>query len=82
MTGRKMSMPLCLPGGVFFNLKDFSINSGNLRRNITQMQLCWAMETLIRILGSVRYRLQNALSALLDIVNITHNAYSFYHKPA
>ena len=26
--------------------------------------------------------LQNELPDLLDIVNITHNAYAFYHKPA
>ena len=26
--------------------------------------------------------LQNALPDLLDIVNITHYAYAFYHKPA
>ena len=25
---------------------------------------------------------QNALPDLLDIVNITHNAYAFYYKPA
>ena len=25
---------------------------------------------------------QNVLPDLLDIVNITHNAYAFYHRPA
>ena len=75
-------MPLCLPGGVFFNLKDMSIDPCDLHRNITQMEL-WLgdgnIDTDFRI---TLVSFQNALPDLLDIVNITHNAYAFYYKPA
>ena len=75
-------MPLCLPGGVFFNLKDMGINPGDLYRDITQMELWLGDGNIDTDFMITSVSLQNALPDLLDIVNITHNAYAFYHKPA
>ena len=63
-------------------MKDMSIDPCDLYRDITQMEF-WLgdgnIDTDFRITS---VSLQNALPDLLDIVNITHNAYAFYHKPA
>ena len=75
-------MPLCLPGGVLFNLKDMSIDPCDLHRDITQMELWLGDGNIDADFRITSVSLQNALPDLLEIINITHSACAFYHKPA
>ena len=75
-------MPLCLPRGVFFDLEDVSINPCDLHRNVTQMKFWLGDGNIDADFRITLVSLQNVLPDLLEIVNITHNAYAFYHKPA
>ena len=75
-------MPLCLPGGVFFNLKNMSINPGDLHQDITQTELWLCDGNIDTDFRGTSVPLQNALPNLLNIVNFTHHTHTFYHKPA
>ena len=75
-------MALQLPGGGFLHLKDVAIDARDLHRNIVQMQLRLPQGNIDADVRITSVSLQNALPDRLEIINITHNAYAFYHKPA
>ena len=75
-------IPLCLPGGVFFNLKDMSIDPCDLHWDITQMELWLGDGNIDADFRITSVSLQNALPDLFKLIIIAHYTHAFYHKPA
>ena len=75
-------MALRLPGRIFLHLKDVPVDTRDLHRNIVQMQPRLPEGNIDADFRITSVSLQNALPDLLEIINITHYAYAFYHKPA